>query len=208
MVRKRKPSGRKGAQVGQRKTRRRNLRARFLIICEGKKTEPYYFDSFHGVSVSVKTIGTGLSTVGLVDYAKRWRDEAKRKNEEFTDVWVVFDKDEFTNEDFQKAIRLAEKYGMSAAYSNPSFELWYLLHFEYRDSAIDRKTCIEALSKQLGKRYDKKSVTMRDELLLREQDAIERAQKLHQSYHTHNPAQDNPCTTVYQLVKELNKHSR
>ena len=28
------------------------------------------------------------------------------------------------------------------------------------------------------------------------------------AFQFHNPARDNPCTTVYQLVKELNKHSR
>jgi hypothetical protein len=36
--------------------------------------------------------------------------------------------------------------------------------------------------------------------------AIRNAEKLIQTYKPPNPAKDNPSTTVYLLVEELNKH--
>jgi hypothetical protein len=39
----------------------------FLIVCEGKKTEPQYFKGFHiGKVLNVEAIGLGRSAVNLV----------------------------------------------------------------------------------------------------------------------------------------------
>ena len=62
MARKRKPSGR-----GYR-TRQVNTRVplqRFLIVCEGKKTEPAYFDGFRVPSVTIKIFGLGKDPLTL-----------------------------------------------------------------------------------------------------------------------------------------------
>lgn len=212
MSRRRKPSGRrklpdKGHKIRGRAIGTRALRQRFLIVCEGEKTEPNYFRSFRA-SVVVDIFGTGLNTGDVVDYALTKKREAQRNDEQYDQVWAVFDLDEFPAGNFNAAIEKAKKKGVKAAYSNPSFELWFLLHFEYRNSAIDRWECVDILSKKLKKHYEKKSKNMRDELFSQEQDAIKRAEKLFASYQPHNPARDNPCTTVHQLVKELNRHSR
>ena len=49
----------------------------------------------------------------------------------YSQVWVVFDKDDF--DDFDEAVALAEKYGFKVAWSNQSFEYWLYLHFNYSD---------------------------------------------------------------------------
>lgn len=44
-------------------------------------------------------------------------------------IWCVFDRDENSDAALQKAKQVAMKEGYRLAYSNPSFELWFLLHF-------------------------------------------------------------------------------
>ncbi|MFZ4580430.1 MAG: RloB family protein [Myxococcota bacterium] len=51
-------------------------------------------------------------------------------------VWCVFDRDQ--HEHFTEACNLAEGCGVQLAVSNPCFELWVLLHFEYRNTAVHR----------------------------------------------------------------------
>ena len=65
----------------------------------------------------------------------------------FDRVWVVFDKDDFN--DFNEAIALAGRKGFMAGWSNEAFELWYLLHFVYLDSAISRADYITKLENEI-----------------------------------------------------------
>ena len=69
----------------------------------------------------------------------------------FDRVWVVFDRDDFN--DFNEAIALAERKGYKAAWSNEAFELWYLLHFIYLDTAISRADYIKKLENEI-RRFD------------------------------------------------------
>ena len=53
---------------------RRNIntlekRERFLIVCEGKKTEPNYFRSFKVSTANIKVGGEGANTLSLVNVA-------------------------------------------------------------------------------------------------------------------------------------------
>lgn len=114
---------------------------RFLIVCEGSETEPNYFESFiadnYSQVLSPIVKGGGRSTCSLVKWAKDKKDELERASQlRFDRVWVVFDKDD--NNDFDKAIELAGKYGFQVAWGNEAFELWFLLHFQYCDTAISR----------------------------------------------------------------------
>ena len=78
----------------------RELHVRFLIVCEGKKTEPLYFEALitnHTSTVREVTIeGEGRATVALVERTEEIRKDLERKNNmSFDRVWVVFDKDDF-----------------------------------------------------------------------------------------------------------------
>ena len=212
MVRRRKPSGRrlpdKGRRTLKRPVRRRDLRPRFLIVCEGEKTEPNYFRSFP-VSADVKVVGIGFNTTSLVKKTKEMSETAKRQGAEYTDVWVVFDSDDFPRENFNEAIRRAQQSGIKVAYSNEAFELWYVLHFHYMDNAISRKQYQEIIAKKLNEPYRKNDALMYRKLLKCQNTAIRNAENLLELYKpNHNPAKDKPCTTVHLLVKELNRHIR
>ena len=92
---------------------------------------------------------------------------------------------------------------MRVAYSNESFELWYLLHFSYSDACLTRRGLITRLTVLLGHPYRKNSETMYGELEHRVADAIQNAERLLDQYQPLVPANVDPSTTVHLLVREL-----
>lgn len=198
----RKIPGKRAKGYLQRKVNSREIRERFLIFCEGTKTEPYYFKSFRVNTeiVEVEIQGKGYNTLSLVREALD-----QKAYDEYDQVWCVFDRDSFTAQDFNAAFELANKQGIKIAYSNQAFELWYLLHFNFYDTAIQRHEYCKMLTELLGYEYKKNSKTIYDELFDRQPRALQNAQKLYAQYRPCNPEKDNPSTTVHLLVIELNK---
>ena len=200
------------------KKRQENVRdrmVRFLIVCEGTKTEPHYFEAMvkdYTSTVRDVTIeGEGCATVALVEKTMEIKQTLERQNAmTFDRVWVVFDKDDF--DDFNKAIDLARNYGFKSAWTNESFELWYYLHFEYLDTAISRDAYIakleEAFKRRTGDNNFKYKKGSRDNYRLiqtygREDLAKRFAKRLRKLHKGTNYAMHKPCTMVDKLVKEL-----
>ena len=198
--------------------RRQGTRAQkvsFLIVCEGEKTEPNYFRAFIERWSEVKEVnvkGCGCSTCQLIIEAKKLREKLERERMvPFDRVWLVFDKDEF--KDFNKAIADAKKEGMNCAWSNQAFELWYVLHFQYLDTGVDRKQYIEMIEDKVKKASKSKTFKYKknDEDFYQilqahgdEEQAIKRAQKLRENMgKKKNYATHNPRTEVDLLVDEL-----
>ena len=100
------------------------IRQRFLIVCEGEKTEPNYFRKFRIPGLVVQVEGLGINTMSLVHETINLREQG-----DYDQVWCVFDKDDFPDKNFNAAIALAKRNRIRVAYSNQSFELWYVLHF-------------------------------------------------------------------------------
>ena len=176
----------------------------FLIVCEGKETEPNYFRAFHIGNVrEVKAEGVGKSTVSLVMETIKLKSKG-----EYDQVWVVFDIDECKPAQVNDAIHMAEKNGIQVVYSNQAFELWYLLHFDYHNSSIDRKQYIQKLSKALECEYKKNAHDLYLRLFNCQWKALQNAQQLYASYEHPDPYHNDPCTTVFRLVEELNRYTR
>lgn len=192
----------------KRKRRIRKERKSFLIVCEGEKTEPNYFKAFRVASLEVKILGSGHVTKSLVNYTKKQVKLARNLGEYHDQVWCVFDKDSFTKEQFNTAVQQAESLGYKVAYSNECFELWYILHYEYLTSGLNRKQYFKKLGKLLGRKYEKKNREMYSKLSNNQERAIRNATKLLKRYNPIKPADDNPSTTVHLLVQELNKYSK
>ena len=179
----------------------RDLVQRFLIVCEGVKTEKLYFEAFKVPKDvrGIQVVGTGRNTVSVVQEAIKLKT-----GEDYDQVWCVFDVEEYPPEAVHQAIRLAKKNGIHVACSNQAFELWYLLHFDYYQTATDRKQYADRLTQLLGFPYAKNRCLY--EVLIDQQPvALSNAHRLLQEYHPHNPAKDNPSTTVHRLVQELNR---
>jgi RloB-like protein len=185
----------------KRKIDEREERDRILIVCEGARTEPLYFEGFRIPISSVKVLGVGMNTLSVVKEAIRLRDEATKRYEQ---VWCVFDRDNFTSKRFNQALDLAKQNGINVAYTNQAFELWYLLHYHYHDAATSRDLYKKMLTERMGRKYKKKDSTMYQELLDKMDDAIRNAKRLSKSHgKNHNPEKDNPSTTVHLLVELL-----
>jgi hypothetical protein len=86
-----------------------------LIVCEGKNTEPSYFNALKFKSATIHPVGEGYNTISLVR-----RAEFLAMQKQYDEVWCVFDKDDFPSEDFNEAIHVALSKGFHVAYSNQS----------------------------------------------------------------------------------------
>lgn len=195
----------------KRKVAVRNMSVSFLIVCEGTRTEPNYFEALvkdrNSDIREVKIEGGGRGTVSLIKQTIAMRDKS---NKEFDRVWAVFDKDDF--EDFNDAIRLAAKHNINCAWSNESFELWYYLHFQFLDTGVARSQYIEMIEREirqktdnLAYKYQKKDPAMFALLQSAgdEAQAIRHARKLRKGFAGTDYASHQPCTTVDKLVEEL-----
>lgn len=200
------------------KKRKENVReaiVRFLIVCEGTKTEPLYFQSLIDNNFSsvreVKIEGKGKATVKLVDETLEIKKRLECKNAmSFDRVWIIFDKDDF--DDFNEAINKAKQLGFQSAWTNESFELWYCLHFEYLNTGISRSDYIRKLEDTFKIKTGDSSFKYKKgnpenyKLLKKHGDenlAKRFAKMLRKCYADHDYATHNPCTMVDKLVEEL-----
>lgn len=200
----------------------RPKRKYYLIVCKGEATEPNYFEGLkqdlpRGVltAYQIDIEGTGYNTLSLINESLRLKNFYEKNNTRPVDrLWIVFDKDSFTANDFNNTInrcRLSNP-AIGCAWSNEAFELWYLMHFHYYQNAMDReqyKNLIEQnLKPFLGDTYRYKKNDEMMYSLLNEHGSVEKAihnaKRLSEKYHGREDyAEHNPCTMVWSLVEEL-----
>ena len=192
-----------------RQTGVRVIKQSFLIVCEGENTEPDYFKAFRMTAATIKAVGQGMNTVSLVYKAISIREAEKAKKHSYDQCWVVFDKDDYPDNDFNQAIQLAKSNGFRVAYSNQAFEYWFLLHFNRYMGALHRNQYPDMLSKLTEIPYSKIQgfgALMYRFLLGRQRQAIDNAEVILAEVSHGNPAQEESSTTVQKLVVELNKY--
>ena len=181
--------------------KKKTINNKILIVCGGK-TEKIYFEKHRSNLADIKVVPClhNESPLRVVNRAIKEKD-----NDDYIQCWCVFDKDEFT--DFDDAIIKAKSNNIRCAFSNEAFEVWYLLHYKYFYNHKDRKNCIIELEKELGQKYDKVNEKIYDILKGKMSKAIENAKKAHQIYMADGgkPSTWCSCTTVYELMEELNK---
>ena len=193
------------------------------IFTEGERTEPNYFRSkkkeiaaeIRRKNIKIEIKGRGYNTLSLVDFALEFieREKIKIDDSKNTDeCWVVFDKDNF-KQHFDNAINKAKTNNLKVAYSNECFEVWYLLHFSFFQSAISRNFYKQKLTDNLRESTNNKKIEYRKNseniysiIKNKEKDAIRNAKKLLDSYKNEKSfLKKNPSTTVYLLVENLNR---
>lgn len=181
----------------------REVRQRFLIVCEGKQTEPNYFRAFQVPGLVVTIEDVNERGVALVHRAEQlWKED------DYDQVWCVFDRDDLLPRQIGEAMQRAWQIGMRIAFSNQAFELWYLLHFDYHNVALPRKDYRQRLEQRIGRTYAKNSTEMYNLLIDAQSTAIANAERLLMCYQPWQPADHDPSTTVHLLVQELNKYRR
>ncbi|MEM6321611.1 MAG: RloB family protein [Bacteroidota bacterium] len=150
---------RRACRSGRKEVGKKKQREYILIVCEGGKTESNYFEAIKNTftkrvldTYSIEVEGTGTSTLKIIEIANNLRTKAARiHNRTYDYVWTVFDRDSFPVVDFNNSIFKAQSMNINCAWSNEAFELWYVLHFQYRNTPMSRedyKKCIETEIRQ------------------------------------------------------------
>jgi hypothetical protein len=208
-------------EESKRKEATKSIRKFYLIVCEGEKTEPNYFEKLgedlpKGI-ITTKVFGTGYNTVSLVEEARKIQKEYEDKNptKVVDKLWVVFDKDNFDPESFNRAIEKCNSENIGCAWSNEAFELWYLLHFGYYQNAMNRTEYQGKIEKQLGKKlgveykYKKNDEKMYSYIKDYTNTAINNAKRLNDIYKERKDfSNQNPCTQVWKLMEDLLEFKR
>ncbi len=209
----RKPGRRKGYRV--------LAPERHLVVCEGKKTEPLYFEGMREAlkpefrnRIHIVVKGTGLHTTDLLDYAKR----ECRLSGGYDHVWIVYDQDDFDPHDFDSVVDACKKNSSSATtfhalWSNPCVEVWLLLHFGYTTAQMTSTEAIAKLAaafkRELKHPYTKSTEGLFAELYDRLDDAdacVKRLLLWHKEQGSCSPSQMNPCTTFPEITRMLSDY--
>lgn len=216
----------KDIKIEKRKAATKSIRKAFLIACEGISTEPNYISELVKDCKEEKLIAAGTELViakhGHTDPLGVYEDlKATPDYDNFDEYWIVIDRDEVelnkkgqgghSEKNFKDALKSCKKDRINVACSNPCFELWIVLHFEYRNTSCSRRD-IQKKAKELVNSLlpNVKPLKSVDDLKTfaglyyvlkdRIQIAMKNSEKLDQS----NPF-SNPSTGMCLLVRALMK---
>ncbi|MCB4764630.1 MAG: RloB family protein [Sulfurovum sp.] len=219
--------------------RKKNNRAKrddVIIACEDSVSSRAYFAMIIEKLIKERKITRDSIVIvphdgsthptGVLNNLKNYTNNHGKKYKDFGHKWIVIDRDcekvncgGHTAEDFNNALQNAKKKHVDVAYANDAFELWYLLHFEYRNTAISRDKLIETVIEKLKQldshkfsklnrdniKQDYYTKLIYEALLPKQEYAISNAKNLLLSHgEEHNPEGDNPSTTIHELVTILN----
>jgi hypothetical protein len=187
-----------------------------LIVCEGEKTEPIYFNALNDrlrlIMVDVQIVGKGAAPITVVDHAIELRDDRKyiaKKSltkTEFEIIYCVIDVEmPVAHESLSRAINKARDNGLKVILSNPCFEYWYILHFRKTSAPFHTNDEVKSALRQEHPAYSEGDTTIFDVVYPKTDDAIKHSKEVLREQH--NNAEDirncNPSTHVHKIVEYL-----
>ncbi|MDE4907752.1 RloB family protein [Methanogenium marinum] len=196
-----------------RKSKNIPLRPLVVIFSDGQ-TEINYFrckklDLNENRNIKIEPVHANQkSAAGIVTYAKRYLQKKGWTIKQNDRIFCVIDMDCAADLDIKKALK--EKPGkMDLIISNPDFEFWFLLHYDYHQGSLQNKEPIKKL-REYERGYEKPNVErIYPSLKSREMNAISHAERLRQ-FHENEGVEDlygvsvNPYTNVDKLVSYIN----
>ena len=215
---------RKEERVKRKENVRKQKSNNWLVICEGKQTEPNYFKSVINdinkdiddeYKLKVKIVGMGMNTISLVESANEFLsniDEYKLSIIPYGKIFVVFDKDDFTSYAFDKAIKICNENGYIPLWSNQAIEYWFLLHFNFIEGKMNRKlykSKINEYFKSLGLDYSytKNNKEIYNKLI--QYGSLEQARKnalkIYLNHINDEPSNAESCTTIYRFFDAIDE---
>ena len=143
--------------------------SKVIIVCEGSKTEKNYFEAIRkDLRLTTVQIAVyhpnGTNPRLIVDSARQKRQEQindKTWNGQKDTAWAVYDGVEHFNNnsaDWHEAINIARDHKINLAITNPSFEFYYLLHFQDQTGWLERDAVKKLLTDKWITDYDKGAV--------------------------------------------------
>ena len=191
----------------------------YLIVTEGKKTEPNYL---HAIRERLKLSATdveivhppGTDPLTLTLRAKELKEKRKIESKRGTsilydEVWVVLDLEHVHSprrKQAREAIETGQKANISFAISDPCFEFWMLLHHEYTTSPF--RDCDEVVTRiRKRDRTYTKGVDIPPGLLDLVAKAARHAERC-RAHHVDSGGDGNPSTQFDILIRNLNQATR
>ena len=199
-------------EIERKASGRRKRNPVVYLICEGSETEIRYFKKFRSRECNIDIVpipSQYKSADKLVQKARATIGYSPYYPDEGDIIWCVFDRDDNTNAMLSKEKQMAIKEGYQIAFSNPSFEVWFLLHFNNQTTPVENcETAIKLLKKKGRLEQYEKNKEVYEQLKPLQEAAIDRAKKrvaALQAEHTEILSREsNPVTTVAELVEYLN----
>jgi hypothetical protein len=183
---------------------------RVLVVTEGK-TEKEYFEELkkwkklHGLIVIENPNCTDPNS--LYEVAKKRKEEEQEKSKisymslPYDEVWIVYDLEEPNsmrrNQSKQVEDRVRYSNKIHIAKSDPSFEFWYVLHFERTTKSFTGASEVEQYLKKHWKNY-RKGITPTQNILDKTDTAIRNANWVREQLESSQS--NDPVTDVDKLV--------
>jgi hypothetical protein len=199
-----------------RKNAKRETYDRILIVSEGEKTEVLYFEEIRRfyklatMHVKVRHSEYGTTPLQVVEFAL----DLCEKTREWEKVFCVIDRDDHPG--YEDALNKAKAHDkklrnelkqpieVTAIPSNPSFELWLLMHFEPMERHIHRDEVLRLLRDRFIPDYEKGRRGVFEITRARLETAYTNAARIRARQERHDlPGMGNPSTSVDELVRVL-----
>jgi hypothetical protein len=182
------------------------------IFCEGETEEIYFSKLRQDERVKMKIIvSPNKDAPGILNHAIEYKKGNRKDFEKDDVIFCVFDRDrnnidKHGKNQIDSAKNLADKNGIKIIFSNPSFEYWFLCHYELHLQPIEKEDIERKLERHIP--GYKKMDTM---LYFKLKDSQERAkQNANKSITKHNKSsiihrECNPVTNVHELLQLLDR---
>ena len=188
-----------------------------LIVCEGEKTEPQYFDAMRNelrlkkfVEVHVDRNPGGSDPISVINYAIFLEAERARITSTspilttYDVIWCVLDVEApKPHSSLADALDKAKVHKLRVTLSNPSFEYWFLLHFEKVTTPFNKDKDLHDALKQVHPSYKKSRIGFNILYPLTEIAIKYSEEVLHETGCGEDLRDHNPSTHVHRVVKYL-----
>jgi hypothetical protein len=170
----------------------KKINPHFWVFCEGKSEEEYvrYLRSEYRLQVEIvsKVAGCDISEEYIRNY------KAGKPTHEKDKDFLIYDADV---KDVIGKLKKFENVELIA--SNPSIELWFLLHYKNQTSSITTEYCIRELSNRNNNTYKKGVIdsALKRKLMEKLVEACNRSKKL--------SLFNNPSSNMYKFIEALEK---
>ncbi|GHS92828.1 hypothetical protein FACS1894203_5410 [Bacteroidia bacterium] len=167
------------------------IKPTFFVFCEGETEETYvkHLRSLYRLPIEIdpKIAGNRITDKYIANHKNHKTVHPKDK------TFLIYDSD--VKVVLEKLKKIKNAYLLC---SNPCFELWYLLHFANQNAELTSGECVSKLINNV-RHYQKGNLDdkLKEKLCENKAEAIKRAQSL--------PNFNNPSTSIYKFVEELDK---
>lgn len=187
-----------------------------LIVCEGEKTEPIYFNALKAklrlIMVDVEIVGEGAAPITVVNRAielrkhRRYIAKKSMTKAEYEIIYCVFDVEApAPHESLANAVIKAKDNKLEVILSNPCFEYWYILHFRKTSAPFSSSQNVKSALRREHSAYSESDTTIFNVVYPKTSDAIRHSKEVLNEQH--NDAEDlrdcNPSTHVHKIVEYL-----